>query len=260
MKKRGSNPLYWQIYWEDAISDRHHKQYPPSMIGQPPMELNAAEETRLKAYWDRAEDYAKLVRAELPKEKMALGAFANFTEEFSAARVPEAVSGCHQPGDHLLSHAAGTAADYRRRPRLYFIQEWKKKYGYEGLDSILVESLFRGTAPGYLSERTQANYYVRDFLLSLAYGVKLFGMSAMITDVSNDYYRSSWGNVGLCNRAPEPSPKESYVAFATMTRMLTRRGMWTQWRQGLRACMRCISSMAPGGRCIRCGRRAGHGR
>ena len=222
MKTRGSNPLYWQIYWEDSLSSRHHQQFPPSLIGRAPMALNDAEQARFEAYWNRAEAYAREVRRQLLEEKLALGAFANFTEEFLRRGFPK----------QYLDAISLEATCFRMQPErppavdnvngLYFIQEWKKKYGYQGLDTILVESLFHGTAPGYLSESDQANYYVRDFLLALAYGVKLFGMSAMITDVSNDYYRSPWGNVGLCHRAPEPSPKESYVAYATMTSVLDR--------------------------------------
>ncbi|MCX6624616.1 MAG: hypothetical protein NTY38_26855, partial [Acidobacteria bacterium] len=220
MKTRGSNPLYWQIYWEDAISDRHHKRFPPSLIDRPPLELDATEKARFQAYWDRAEAYAREARSQAPKEKLALGAFANFTEEFLRRGFPKKYL------DAISLEATGMRLQPERQPSvdgvhgLYFIQEWKKKYGYADLDTIMVESLFHGTAPGYLSERDQANYYVRDFLLGLAYGVKLFGMSAMVADVSNDYYRSNWGNVGLCHRAPEPSPKESYVAYSTMTSVL----------------------------------------
>jgi hypothetical protein len=222
MKTRGSDPLYWQIYWEDMISDRHHRKFPPALIGRPPMELNAEEQARFQAYWDRAVAYAELSKTALPREKLALGAWPNFTEEFLRRGFPT----------KLLDALSLEVGGYRMQPErppdiddvngLYFIQEWKKLHGCQNLDTIMVESLYHGTAPGYLSERDQANYYVRDFLLGLAYGVKLFGMSAMITDVANDYYRSNWGSVGLCHRAPEPSPKPSYVAYATMTGVLDR--------------------------------------
>jgi hypothetical protein len=222
MRKRGSNPLYWQIYWEDAISDRHHNRYPPSMAGRPPMELNEAERARLNSYWTRAEAYARQVREQLPGERLALGAFANFTEEFLRRGFPRRYL------DAISLEATAFRTQPERQPHvdtihgLYFVEQWKKMYGYQGLDTILVESLFRGTAPGYLSERQQADYYSRDFLLGLAYGVKLFAMSAMTTDVSNDYYRSAWGNVGLFGRAPEPAPKESFMAYETLTSVLDR--------------------------------------
>lgn len=220
MKSRGSNPLYWQIYWEDTLSRRHEHRYPPALIGRAPMALDAAELARFESYRDRAEAYAREVRRELPRAKLALGSFLNFMEEFLQRGFPK----------QYLDALALEITCFRMHPErppadnnmngLYLIEQLKKKYGYEALDTILVESQFHGTAPGYLSERDQANYYVRDFLLGLAYGVKLFGMSAMVTDVSDNYYRSAWGSVGLCHRAPEPSPKESYVAYATMTSVL----------------------------------------
>jgi len=222
MKTRGSHPSYWQIYWEDRISDNHHWRFPAALIGRPPAPLSAEERARFDAYWNRALAYAKLSKTSLPQEKLALGAWPNFTEEFLRRGFPA----------NLLDALSLEVGGYRMQPErppdiddvnaLYFIQEWKKRYGYQRLDTIMVEALFHGTAPGYMSERDQANYYVRDFLLSLSYGVKLFGMSAMITDVANDYYRSNWGSVGLCHRAPEPSPKLSYVAYSTMTSVLDR--------------------------------------
>ena len=222
MKKRGTDPVYWQMYWEDMISDRHHRRFPPALIERPPLELSAAEEARFQAYWTRAVSYARLARQQLPGEKLALGAWMNFTEEFLRRRFPKELL------DAITLEVGGYRAQPERQPDpddlngLFLIRQLKQLYGYGDLETVMVESLFHGTAPGYLSEKDQANYYVRDFLLGLANGVKLFAMSAMIADVANDYYRSSWGSVGLCNRAPEINPKESYVAYATMTSVLDR--------------------------------------
>ncbi len=222
MKTKESDPKYWQIYWEDMLSDRHHRRFPPAMMDRPPPPLTEAEQARFQAYWDRAEAYARAVRAQAPQAKLALGAFLNFTEEFLRKGFPK------QLIDAISLEVGGFRAHPERPPDtdtvngLYLLHELKRKYGYADLDTILVESLFHGTGPGNLSERDQANYYVRDHLLGLAYGVKLFGMSAMLADVADDYYRTTWGSVGLCHRAPEANPKESYVAYATMTSVLDR--------------------------------------
>ncbi len=95
-------------------------------------------------------------------------------------------------------------------------------YGYEDLGLIFIESMFRPTGPGGLTECTQADYYVRSHLLGLANGVELFGACANLCDVGNVYHHSQYGTVGLCHRAPELNPKESYVAYATMTSVLDR--------------------------------------
>lgn len=222
MKSSTSHPKFWQVYWEDMLSERHHRRFPPSLIGKPPLDLNEDERSRLEAYWDRADAYSRRVRATMPHEKLALGAWASFTEEFLRRGFPKKYLAA------LSLEVGGFRFQPERPPDinsvngLYFIQQWKKMYGYEDLDTIMVESLFHGTTPGYLTEREQSNYYVRDFLLALAYGVKLFGMSAMIADVADDYYRSQWGSVGLCQRAPDVNPKESFVTYATMTSVLDR--------------------------------------
>ncbi|MFN0166277.1 MAG: hypothetical protein ACKV22_07580, partial [Bryobacteraceae bacterium] len=222
MKTKESDPKYWQIYWEDMLSDRHHRRFPPAMIDRPPSPLTEAEQARFQAYWDRAEAYARAVRAQWPQAKLALGAYLNFTEEFLRKGFPKPLI------DAISLEVGGFRAQPERPPDtdtvngLYLLHELKRKYGYTDLDTILVESLYHGTGPGYLSERDQANYYVRDHLLGLAYGVKLFGMSAMLADVADDYYRTTWGSVGLCHRAPEANPKESYVAYSTMTSVLDR--------------------------------------
>jgi hypothetical protein len=222
MKRSTSDPLYWQVYWEDSLSRRHRRRYPPSVIGKPPPKLDEEEAMKLEAYWNRAEAYCREVRRRLPHEKLALGAWANFTEEFLRRDFPREYL------DALSLEVRGFRFQPERPPDidsmygLYFIKQWQRMYGYEDLPIIMVESHSHGTNPGYFGERDQANYYVRDFLLGLAYGVRLFGMSAMITDVRDDYYHSAWGSVGLCHRAPEVNPKESYVAYATMTQLLDR--------------------------------------
>ena len=224
MKQRTSDPLYWQVYWEDSLSRRHRMRFPPSLIGKPPPELNETEQMRLEAYWNRAEAYCRQVRKELPREKLALGAWANFVEEFLRRQFPREYL------DALAFEIRGFLFQPERPPDidsvhgLYFLRQWQEMYGYEDLPLIMVESHYHGTSPGYLAERIQSNYYVRDLLLSLAYGVKLFGMSAMIADVRGPYYHSAWGSAGLCHRAPETNPKEAYVAYSTMTRLLDGAG------------------------------------
>jgi hypothetical protein len=222
MKTGTANPEYWLVYWEDTISRRHGTRYPPSLIGEPPLEFNEAEQERFKAYWDRAAAYCKEVRKEMPEAKISLGGYPNFLEEFLRRGFPkeylDAVS-LHQAPYWYLSERP---PEIETINGLYFVEQWKKMYGYEDLPTIMIEANFHGTAPGYLTERDQADLYVRDFLIGLAYRVRLFGMSGMIVDVANDYLRSKWGCTALCRNAPEMNPKESFVSYATMTSVLDR--------------------------------------
>jgi len=83
------------------------------------------------------------------------------------------------------------------------------------------ESVYFSTGPGFsrMSERTQAGYYVRTYLLGYPYN-SVFGLAGALVDSSSRYIYSNWGASGYCNQAPECSPKLSYVAFATLTQLL----------------------------------------
>jgi len=65
----------------------------------------------------------------------------------------------------------------------------------------------------------QAEWYVRDLLLSQAWGFRDIFIGIMF-DVGNSYANSFWGSTGLCTRAPYTYPKKSYVAVAFATKML----------------------------------------
>lgn len=220
MQQKGTQPKYWEVYWEDSLSSRHDLSIPPALFGQPPIPLTSEEETRFQAYWNRALAYCKLVRAQMPQAKLSLGALIPFTEEFLRRGFPKEYL------DAISLEARGVWCDPERPPQLvdlhalYYIALMKKTYGYEHCKTVMIESLEHGTAVGYLSERDQSNYYVRDHLLGLAYGVDLFSCNAMVTDVADDYYYSIYGSVGLLTRAPEVSPKESFASYATLTRAL----------------------------------------
>lgn len=72
-----------------------------------------------------------------------------------------------------------------------------------------------------LGERRQAEFYVRDILISLAYGFERVS-PGIIMDAGNAYYNTLWGGGGLCRRYPLLYPKQAYVGIATVTRVLDR--------------------------------------
>jgi len=72
-----------------------------------------------------------------------------------------------------------------------------------------------------LGPQRQAEWYVRDVLLAHAYRFPYISI-ALLHDVGNSYHGSFWGATGLCRRFPLLYPKPSYVAMATVTRVLDR--------------------------------------
>jgi len=72
-----------------------------------------------------------------------------------------------------------------------------------------------------MGEQQQAEWYVRDALISLAADFKRIG-PGILFDTSNSYYNGLWGGSGLLRRIPYCYPKKSYVAYAVLTSVLDR--------------------------------------
>jgi hypothetical protein len=105
---------------------------------------------------------------------------------------------------------------------LWWLKELRRRYGCEDKGiSVCYEWSYRPSGRQFLSEREQANYYVRDCLLALSYGAPQVNPGA-IDDVGSSYYYLPYGSTGLCHRAPGLNPKPAFVAFATLTLMLDR--------------------------------------
>lgn len=70
-----------------------------------------------------------------------------------------------------------------------------------------------------LGEEVQAQWYMRDVLISLANRMSLIS-PAILFDVRSGYYNTLWGKAGMLLRAPSCYPKRSYVAYAALTKAL----------------------------------------
>jgi len=222
---KGRTVHYWLCYWEKNLGGQHTKRYPRSMLGLPPAELSEGEAASFKQLYDYALAYCKLAKEELPDQKISFGnTTANFLEEFMRAGFPPELWDAIGLEMVCFTRMPERQPELHGLLELYFLHEWKKMYGYEDHPIIVSEAIYHSTNPGNLTRREQSDYYVRDFLIGLAYGVKLFGMPATITDCGDYYYDSNWGAVALCNgwRRGEHNPKPSYVAYANMTRVLDR--------------------------------------
>ena len=70
-----------------------------------------------------------------------------------------------------------------------------------------------------LGLRGQAEHYVRDALISYAFGFKTI-YTGLLNDAGNAYFNTAWGGAGLLRRNPLLNPKPAYVAIATLTNVL----------------------------------------
>ena len=70
-----------------------------------------------------------------------------------------------------------------------------------------------------LGIRAQAEYYVRDVLISLAHDYYLISPGVFF-DCSSGYYNGLWGGSGLTYRSPWVYPKPAIVAYGVLTKAL----------------------------------------
>jgi hypothetical protein len=93
-------------------------------------------------------------------------------------------------------------------------------YGYKDKTvTQCYETCYPSSNPGNLSEQTQADYFVRHAMHSVAWNIPELKFGA-ISDMGNSYYFSNWGAIGFCRSKPELSVKPAFVSVATMTRVL----------------------------------------
>ncbi len=211
------------IFHENAISGPHIMRTPDVFTGRPPYKLDQKEQAKFDAMWKEAAETAQAARAKFPNAKLSFGnGNPHLMEEFARHKFPkelfdsrgnEAGSFMRMPETQPLDFIANNAS-------LWMDRQILDTYGYaEKSVTQCYEICYPNTNPGNLSLRTQADYYIRHAMHSLAWGVPVF-RPASLTDMGNSYFFSNWGASGLCFAKPDVRPKPSYVAFATMTQQL----------------------------------------
>lgn len=100
---------------------------------------------------------------------------------------------------------------------VWLAQETARKFGVNRPCTGCYESTSRMSRN--LGLQGQAEYYVRDGLISYALGFKNI-YTGMLNDAGNAYFSTAWGEGGLLRRNPLLTPKPAYVAIATLTKVL----------------------------------------
>jgi len=193
-------------------------QVAPELIGRKPepgSQWNDADKR-----WDYALRLGRLLRHHFPQlritlgnslacsELIAEGLRRGFPEEYADYLGLEVVGrtslperqweGALQGGELMLQTA-----------RRFGYHRWKLNACYESnyrLDALL-------------GQRRQAEWYVRDLVLSQAWRFRDIFIG-IIMDTGNAYAGSFWGGSGLCTRSPFIYPKRAYVGVAVATKLL----------------------------------------
>jgi hypothetical protein len=209
------------LFHETSVSLKHVMRLPELFTDQPAYKFDAAEEKAFKKMYDGAVKAAREMRAKYPRVHLRLGNGAHPTKEAlyragfpaelfdsagnespSLGRPPEA-----QPPDFVAYNAG-----------IWMDRQLLDAYGYKDKPvTMCYESCYTTSSPG--KEREQADYYVRHALHALAWNIPEIKIG-QLCDQGNGFYFSHYGPIGLCRARPELNVMPSFVAVATLTRVL----------------------------------------
>ncbi len=213
----------YNLFWETRASQQTTTLCPPEIRGRAPRTWSGEERKRIDTFMAFGKAWAARARKDAPEIKLSFG---NGFPEFISAMLGEGF-----PLDYIdmlgLDFDMYTSAPedqpsmwYAPFAGIYYLRELRKVYGCEDKPLVLTEAIYCPTSPIWLTEREQADYYVRAHLLALAMGVEAFGMCAEPIDPDGAYHYGHYGPVGLCHATPEMNPREAYGAYAAMTGVL----------------------------------------
>lgn len=194
---------------------------PPELLGKEAPEFTGKDLDKEKELLEHIERHASAIRKAAPNAKIILGnSVTNFNVHWLRKKLPR------KYWDYIGAEMAVQLFRPEGQPHGWNLQGlWIAKrmceiYGYDDVPiTSCYEFDYRPTAPGALSLRDQADWYTRDVLHCLAYRLPNINVG-LLFDVDSAYYFSRWGSTGVCFRSPLMMPKPSYVALATLTRML----------------------------------------
>lgn len=211
------------LFHEDSISGPHVTRVPDLFHDRPPFKLNEAERVRFEEFTRIAEEAARAFRKEHPEVKISLGnGPAVLREEFYRNGFPA----------ELFDTAGNEAGSFGRPPEtqppdwvannagIWMDRQLLEAYGYGDKEvSQCFETTYPCDNPGNLSSQTQADYYVRHILHSMAWRIPRIRVGCLV-DVGNSYYYSNWGASGFFTARPLLEPKPAALAVATLSRVL----------------------------------------
>jgi hypothetical protein len=187
------------------------------------VEWNPEEQERITKYLAFGKTWAERARKDAPDIKICFGnGFPDFTSAMLRAGFPrEYFDGLGLDFDMYTSAPEDQPSMwYAPFSGIYYLRELRKTYHFEETPIWLTEAIYCPTSPIWITERQQADHYVRAHLLALSMGVKRFGMCAEPIDADGWYHYGHYGPVGLCHAPPELNPREAFCAYATMTGLL----------------------------------------
>lgn len=211
------------LFHEHGISGKHVSRVPDLFTDRSTYKLGDDELKTFTTLFNAAKDGAQEMRQRYPRVKLALGnGTVNMLEELLRQKFPPELfdSAGNESGTFMRMPEAQPPDIVAYNATLWMDRQVLDAYGYK--DKAVTQCYeigYPGSNPGNLSWRTQADYFVRLGLHSLAWNIPYIRIGC-ITDMGNSYYYSMWGSTGFCARRPEINVKPAFVAVANMTLQL----------------------------------------
>ena len=214
-----------QLLHEQGHRDAAQELYTPGTLKPQPYRGFAGD---FHVYW--CTEFVKRMRKEFPDKKIQVGNGSSSSQMIAKL----AANGFDlESVDYLGIESKGFSAmpefrDNRESPgMLWALRETGRKWGYTNfLMNACNEYVFRPErdiprdAPAWERMR-QADYTLRDFLVSLAWGCTVIS-SGHLEDSNTDYYDTNWGAGAHCKFFPYSYPKRMFVACATLTKVFDK--------------------------------------
>ena len=214
---------YYNLFWETPITGLPTTTCPPEIREGTPITWNSESQEQINTYKEFGITWATRTRQEAPEKRISFGnGFPLFTSEMLRAGFPhEYIDGFGLDFDlYTAAPEDQPSMWYAPFSGIFYLRELRKLYNCENIPIWLTEAIYCPTSHIWITEREQADYYVRAHLLALAMGVKKFGMCAEPIDPDGWYHYSHYGPVGLCHATPEMNPRQAFSAYAAMTGIL----------------------------------------
>ena len=223
LSKHPDLPKRALIFHETSISGPHVTRVPDLFHDRPPYKLDEKEKARYQQMLEEAVGGGEAVRAKYPDVHVKFGNGPLPTkEEFYRRGLPAHLfdSGGNEPGSFGRLPESQPPDWVSHNASIWMDRQLLDAYGYKDKPvRQCYEVCYPSDNPGNLSSATQADYFVRHALHSLAWEMPFIHIG-MISDVGNSYYFSNWGSSGFCRAMPELNVKPAYAAIATLTGVL----------------------------------------
>ena len=173
-------------------------------------------------------EFCKRMKKEFPEFKIQVGNGSSASEKIASL--------CRNGFDLSLVDQLGIESKgFQTMPELnscleapgmlWALRETGRRFGYTNFTmNACNEYVFRPERTvrkgcTYNQRMDVTDFYLRDYLISLAHGVRCIS-TAHLEDSKTDYYDTNWGAGCMCKCFPYSYPKRCFVGIATLTKVL----------------------------------------